>query len=148
MDAGGGKQGFRLFNIACFDGFGKGFGFRHQLFDLALNVGFIVGERLGQFFQIRFVGSAFKATVGYHQLAAWIGQEAAGHFVFARQQGYGHFVGKSGGDVFTLVHHQHTFQDFPFKLAAAVVFDVEHDLSARHGQLHRFAGVVVDSDTD
>ena len=148
MDAGGGEQGFRLFNVACFDGFGKGFGFRHQLFNLALNVGFIVGERLGQFFQIRFVGSAFKAAVGYHQLAARIGQKAASHFIFARQQGYGHFVGKPRGDVFALIHHHHALQDFPFELAAAVVFNVEHNLSARYGQIHRFAGIVVDGDTD
>ena len=93
MDAGGGKQGFGLFNVAGFNGFGKGFGFRHQLFNLALNVSFIVSQRLRQFFQIGFVGSVFEAAVGNNQLTARIGQQAASHFIFARQQGNGHFVG-------------------------------------------------------
>ena len=148
VGAGGGKQGFGFFDVARFDGVGEGFGFGNQFFGFALNVHFIVGKRFGEFFQIGFVARVFKAAVGYHQLAARVGQEAAGHFVFARQQGNGHFVGKSGGDVFALVDHHYAFEDFPFELAAAVVFDVEHDLSARYGQFHRFAGSVVHADVD
>ena len=93
MDAGGGKQGFGFFNVAGFNGFGKGFGFSDQFFGFRLNISFIVGQRLHQFFQIGFVGSVFEAAVGNNQLTARIGQQAASHFVFARQQGNGHFVG-------------------------------------------------------
>ena len=93
VDAGGGKQGFGFFDVAGFDGFGKGFGFSDQLFGFCLNISFIVGQRLRQFFQIGFVGSVFEAAVGNNQLTARIGQQAASHFVFARQQGNSHFVG-------------------------------------------------------
>ena len=138
-----GKHGFGIFGTAGLHGFYESRGFGHQLGGFVLHVNFIVGQRFGQFFHIGFTCRFFEAAVGYHQFAARVVQQAAGHFVFARQQGNGHFVAQAGGDVFALVHHHHTLEDFPLQLAGTVVFDVEHHLAAGHGELHRVAGVVV-----
>ena len=138
-----GKHGFGIFGAAGFHGFYESSGFGHQLGGFVLHVNFIVGQRLGEFFHIGFTCRFFEAAVGYHQLAARVVQQATGHFVFARQQGNGHFVAQAGSDVFTLVHHHHALEDFPLQLAGTVVFDVEHHLAAGHGELHRIAGVVV-----
>ena len=143
-----GKHRFSLFDFARFHGSDEFFGFFGQRGGFTLDVNLIVGQRLRQFAHIRLSRFGLEAAVGNNQLAARVGQQAASHFISAGQQGNGHFVRQAGSDVFTLVHHHHAFQNFPFQLAAAVVFDVERGFAAGDGQFHRFAGRIVYGNID
>ena len=107
--AGGGKQRFGFGDIAGFYGGGEFGGFGHQFLGFGLHISFVFGQGLFQLGHIGLRCGGFKAAVGHGELAARVGEQAAGHFVFAGQQRYRHFVGQAGGDVFTLVYHHHAF---------------------------------------
>ncbi|MNS84654.1 hypothetical protein D3C72_1184870 [compost metagenome] len=136
-------QGFRFLDITRFHRVGEGFGPGDQVSGFFGHVGFIGGDRLAQA-QQRFAFRRIRRGFAFHdQLAFRIGQQAAGHVVFARLQVGGHLLAKARGDVFTLFHHHYAFKDFPLQRLLAVVLNDKLSFTAVDHDGHRLTLFVV-----
>ncbi|MNE40463.1 hypothetical protein D3C80_1344860 [compost metagenome] len=136
-------QGFRFFDIARFHRVGKGFGSGHQVGGLFRDVRFIRSDRCAEAQQC-FAFCRISRRFAFHdQLAFRVSQQAAGHVVFARLQVRGHFLTKTGRDVFTLFHNHHAFEDFPLQRLLAVVLNNKLRFTAVDRDSHRLTLFIV-----
>ncbi|MNS84658.1 hypothetical protein D3C72_1184910 [compost metagenome] len=139
-------QRFGFLDITRFYRVGKGFGTGNQVCGLFGHVGFIGGDRLAQT-QQRFAFRRIRRGFAFDdQLAFRVGQQAAGHVIFARLQVSRHFLGKARRDVFTLFHHHHAFEDFPLQRLLAMVLNDKLGFTAVDRDGHRLTLFIVHGD--
>ena len=141
-------QRFRLLDIARFHCIGKGFGTANQLRGLGGNVGFIGGNGFTQAEQRIGFGGIFGRLAGHRQFAFRVGQQTAGHIIFARLQVGRQLLRKAGSDILPLFHHHHPFQNLPLQRFLAVVLNDELGFTRLHGDVHRLALFVGDGHFD
>ncbi|MNB99452.1 hypothetical protein D3C75_467310 [compost metagenome] len=150
-------QGFGFLDIARFHRVGKGFGAGNEIRSLFGDVGFIGRNRVAeaqQGFTFGCISGGFTfgcISGGFtfdDQFAFRVGQQAAGHVIFARLQVSGHLLAKARRDILSLFHHHYPFEDLPLQRFLAVVLNDELGFTAVDGDAHRLALFVGNGDVN
>ena len=139
-------QGFRFFQIACFNRISEGFSARNQLRGFSCHISFIFGNRAAQTQQSIALCGIRRCAAFYDQFAFRVSQQTAGHIIFARLQVSGHFLAKAWCNVFALFNHHNAFKNFPLQRFLAVVLDDELRFPGVNRDRHRFTLFVVNRD--
>ncbi len=137
-------QGFRFFDIARFHRVGKGFGAGNQVRRLFGDIRFVGSNGVAEAQQRIALRGVSGSGTFHDQLAFRVGQQAAGHVVFARLQVGGHLLAEARRDVFALFHHHHPFEDLPLQRFLAVVLDDELGFTAVDRDGHRLTLFIID----